>query len=68
MYKKEDFEELLKRFYEFSKTAEQKWFPLMFKMEMSLLILIKYFDESSDTEKENTYQNINWFLGGMKDD
>ena len=68
MHKKEDFEELLKRFYEFSKTAEQKWFPLMFQMEIGLLNVIKHFNEVSDKIKENTYQNINWFLGGMKDD
>lgn len=68
MYKKEDFEELLKRFYEFGETAEQKWFPLMFQMEMSLLNVIKHFNEVNDKIKENTYKNINWFLGGMKDD
>lgn len=68
MYKKEDFEELLKRFYEFAKIAEQRWFPLMYQMEMGLLNVINHFNEVSDKIKENTYKNIDWFLGGMKDD
>ena len=68
MYKKEDFEELLKRFYEFGETAEQRWFPLMYQMEMGLLNVINHFNEVSDKIKENTYKNIDWFLGGMKDD
>lgn len=68
MLTKKDFEELYKKFKTYTETAEQKEFALLFMLENGLLHVLKNFDKVDEKKKENTYKNVNWYLGGCKDD